>query len=151
MIPESEYHQVVAGTRPAPARIRFEELGDWVPRLNEVITRGVDLLLQWTMQDLSEDWEALDDYIERTIPDHRSHRFKCPEHYGDKSRAKFRRMLVSHLETLILDVAKMDTRYWGVADPTIDSWCSYCKSARPIGEFVSSEYTCESCFQRRKA
>jgi len=149
MIPDSEYLSLVDGTRRPPTVLK-QILKPWVARLNSVVDRGADMILQWTMQDLAEDWESCDDWVERTIPHHEDHAFLCPEHYASKSRAAHRRWVVSHLLTLCLETAKMDTRYWGIVDPTVQSWCSYCKQPRPIDEFQSSRYTCEDCFLRRK-
>ena len=147
---ESQYHQVAAGEYPAPAEERWEELRDWVPQVDAIVQRGIELLYQFvnlTPDERPEDWECLDDWVERSVSPKVIH---YPEHYNDRSRRQFRRVVCSRVMALALDMAQMSTLYWGIEDPTVEGWCSYCKTPRPIAEFVSSKYTCDTCYQRRK-
>ena len=143
---DSEYHQVIAGERVPPSIERWDELRDWIPNLDAVVSVGVLLLLE-TINGKGEGWESVDDWVERMVVDES---IRYPEHYAHKSRKRFRDRLVIRTLSLIMDEAKMDTMYWGVSDPSVESWCSYCKSAVPIEQFVQSTYTCDPCFNRRK-
>lgn len=45
-----------------------------------------------------------------------------------------------------MSIAKSDTRYWGVDDPTTHSYCSACREPVPIEEFNESPYKCDLHF-----
>lgn len=44
-----------------------------------------------------------------------------------------------------LYLAKQDTRYWGVADPSRERYCSTCRHVKPIEMFEDGNYNCEDC------
>jgi len=66
---------------------------------------------------------------------------------GWDDREEYTTLLVLHIA---LEEAKADTRYWGIEDPSTESWCGYCKKALPVSLFNESEHTYDDCYSKRR-
>lgn len=47
--------------------------------------------------------------------------------------------------SLALAKARQDTRYWGVNDPAVQSYCSVCREVVELGKFKRCEWVCDDC------
>lgn len=143
-----EYHMVVMGLMPQPSLMRWEEVRPYVRNVDAMVAEGARRI--WETRKFSRKnpkprgWMSAWDYIEKNIV------IKYPEDMSYRSREPFANVLWSRMMSLTLDTAKMDPRYWGVDDPTLEAYCSYCKGPRPIEEFGESHFTCDPCYAKRK-
>lgn len=47
----------------------------------------------------------------------------------------------------VIYLGKQSTRYWGVADPEEERYCSTCRHVKPIEMFAEGEYNCKECVE----
>lgn len=145
-----EYHMVVAGTMPEPSEERMREIRAVSTNFGHIKHYAIEKVYEAVRfnehNPRPKDWESSWEYIERKL------KIRWPEgsrHWDAERRRRFLERVHVAAIALVLDLAKMSFRYWGIDDPSEQGYCSYCKRPRDIGLFNESRFTCDSCFRSR--
>lgn len=147
-----EYHMVAEGLMPPPSEYRWEELRAVTANIDRVVPVAVEKVYEavgFNRMDnpKPKEWESAMEYVERALI------IRWPKQsfdWDERQRQYFRGRVETAAISLVLDVAKQSTRYWGVDDPSEESYCSYCKGPKPVSEFTNSKFTCDPCFNSRR-
>ena len=147
-----EYHMVAEGLMPPPAERRFWEMRFVTTNFDRLLPQAVEKVYEAVRFNAAENpkprgWVSALDFIEREL------RIRWPDgsrHWYPEKRARYADRIHNTAISLVLDVAKTSTRYWGVDDPSEESYCSYCKGPKPLAEFNKSRFTCDPCFDSRR-
>jgi len=130
-----EYQQAVDGVARGPHHSMVRECDGLTANTDYLIDGAKARIFSFAMRKGSP--ESAFDFVRR----------KARMRPNQEDEKMYAVLLVLHIA---LEEAKKDTRYWGIADPALESWCGYCKKALFVTLFNESPHTCDDCYAKRR-